>query len=42
MLDADGYPKAFIKFENFKIYFERPALRTRCIEACVKIMKNLD
>ena len=37
MLDAEGYPKAFIQLKNFRIDFTRPALRTNGIEASVKI-----
>tara|TARA_Y100000589_G_C27125369_1_gene618284 strand:- start:419 stop:1120 length:702 start_codon:yes stop_codon:yes gene_type:complete len=40
MLDADGYPRAKLKTKNFTLEFSRPALRTSCIEASVKI-KNL-
>jgi len=28
MLDADGYPKAFIKLDNFKIEFSEVHLKT--------------
>ena len=37
MLDADGYPRAKLKTKNFTLEFSRPALRTSCIEASVKI-----
>lgn len=42
MLDAEGYPKAFIEYGNFKIIFTRPALRTGRIEATVNITKRKD
>jgi methionyl-tRNA formyltransferase len=37
MLDADEYPKAFIRHGNFRIEFSRPALRTERIKADVTI-----
>lgn len=40
MLDAEGYPKAYIDFENFRFEFSRPALKTENILADVKIIKR--
>ena len=40
MLDAEGYPKAKIIYNNFVFEFERPALRTEKIEATVQIRCN--
>ena len=37
MLDANGYPRAYIDVGNFRIEFKRPALRTDSIEADVTI-----
>ena len=37
MLDAEGYPAAFIEFGCFRFEFSRPALRVGSIEADVKI-----
>ncbi len=37
MLDASGYPRAYIKYNNYKIEFSRPALRARGIQADVNI-----
>lgn len=37
MLDAEEYPKAFIKYGKFRLEFSRPALRHNRIEADVKI-----
>lgn len=37
MLDADGYPKAFLKHGNFRLEFTRAALRRDGIESDVKI-----
>jgi methionyl-tRNA formyltransferase len=37
MLDADGYPRAFIQHGRFKLEISRPALRTKDIEATVRI-----
>jgi len=37
MLDAEEYPRAFIKYGKFRIEFSRPALRHNRIEADVKI-----
>jgi methionyl-tRNA formyltransferase len=40
MLDAEGYPRAFIRIGPFKIEFSKPALRVNCIEANVQITKS--
>lgn len=44
MLDAPGYPKAFLETENYKLIFERPVFRKNELYAQVKItclgMKN--
>lgn len=37
MLDAEGYPKAYIKNDKFKFEFERAALKNGYIQADVKI-----
>jgi len=37
MLDAEGYPSAFLEHGNFRIEFIRPALRTGRLEASVNI-----
>lgn len=37
MLDADGYPRAFLNYGSFKFEFSRPALRTGKIIADVTI-----
>jgi methionyl-tRNA formyltransferase len=37
MLDAEGYPRAFIQHGRFKLEISRPALRTKTIEATVRI-----
>lgn len=37
MLDADGYPKAFIETGNLRIEFSRPALKADGVVADVKI-----
>lgn len=38
MLDADGYPKAFIETDNLRLEFERASLKENFIQADVKIM----
>lgn len=40
MLDAEGYPRAFIRYGKFRLEFSRPALRYNHIEADVKIFLN--
>lgn len=37
MLDAEGYPKAFLNFENFKYEISRASLKTDAIIADVRI-----
>ncbi len=37
MLDAEEYPHAFLQYGNFRIEFTRPALRTKHLEATVRI-----
>jgi len=37
MLDAESYPRAFIRYGNYRLEFTRPALRKGRIEADVKI-----
>lgn len=38
MLDAEEYPRAFIRYGKFRLEFSRPALRYDRIEADVKIL----
>lgn len=40
MLDADGYPKAFLETEHFRLEFERASLRHNSLFADVKITKK--
>lgn len=40
MLDADGYPRAFIETEHFRIEFERASLKLDSVIADVKITKK--
>lgn len=40
MLDAEGYPKAFIEYGDLRIEFSRPALRRGHIQADVVIKKR--
>lgn len=40
MLDAEGYPKAFIETDHFRFEFERAALRDGSIHADVKIKRK--
>ncbi|MGE3274209.1 MAG: methionyl-tRNA formyltransferase [Vicinamibacterales bacterium] len=40
MLDAEGYPPAFIDHGRFRLEFSRPALRTNRIEATVSIVER--
>ena len=37
MLDAEEYPRAFIRYGRFRLEFSRPALRYNRIKADVKI-----
>lgn len=37
MLDAETYPPAFLDYGDFRLEFRRPALRSRAIEADVRI-----
>jgi methionyl-tRNA formyltransferase len=39
MLDADGYPRAFLEVEGFRLEFSRACLRYGCIDADVTITK---
>lgn len=39
MLDAEGYPPAFVEIDNFRFEFSRPALRRDGIQADVKICR---
>jgi methionyl-tRNA formyltransferase len=40
MLDAEGYPKAFVKYGKYKIEFKRPVLKNGFIQAEIKISKQ--
>lgn len=40
MLDAREYPSAYLEYNGFQFYFEKPALRTDAIEASVTIQKK--
>lgn len=40
MLDAEGYPHAFLESEHFRFEFERASLKPDCIEANVVISKK--
>lgn len=40
MLDADGYPKAYLEHGDFRIEVSRPALRRGKIEADVSITRS--
>mgnify|MGYP001619557481 CR=1 FL=1 len=40
MLDAEGYPKAFMESEHFKFEFDRPVLKHGKIVADVTITKK--
>jgi methionyl-tRNA formyltransferase len=42
MLDADGYPKAFIETEFLRFEFERAVLRSDHVHADVKILRKSD
>lgn len=39
MLDAEGYPKAYLEWGNFRIEFDRTKLTVGCVEADVKITR---
>jgi methionyl-tRNA formyltransferase len=40
MLDADGYPRAFIEIPGYRIEFRNPVLRVGSIEAIITIRKS--
>lgn len=40
MLDAEGYPKAFLETEHHRFEFERGSLKDECIHADVKIYRK--
>lgn len=40
MLDAEGYPKAFIEFSSFRLEFERASMKDGQIHADVKIFRK--
>ena len=40
MLDADGYPKAFLETEHFRLEFNRASLQTDSVVADVRITKK--
>lgn len=42
MLDAEGYPRAFLETEYLKLEFEHAALEYDCVEAHVKITRKKD
>lgn len=42
MLDAEGYPRAFLHYSGFRLEFSRPALYDRRIVADVKITRRSD
>lgn len=42
MLDAEGYPRAFIETENLRLEFSRASLRNGHILADVKIMRKVN
>jgi len=42
MLDAEGYPKAFLRVGDFRLEFTRPALRSGEVLADVRISKVTD
>jgi methionyl-tRNA formyltransferase len=37
MLDADGYPKAFIELENFRLEFSKASFQTESVIANIEI-----
>lgn len=40
MLDAEGYPHAFVDYGPWRIFLSRPALRTGAIEADARIVRR--
>jgi len=42
MLDADGYPRAFVDVGPWRLELTRPALRTGAVEADVRITRRQD
>ena len=40
MLDADGYPKAFLETNHLRLEFSRASLKSECIIADVRITKK--
>ena len=40
MLDADGYPRSFIRFKNFELKFSKASLNENILNAKVEIIKN--
>lgn len=42
MLDADGYPRAFLETKHFRLEFQRPALKYGKIISDVVIMKKME
>ena len=40
MLDAPGYPNAFLEFKNFKIEIYNAKLKNRHLNAKIKISKK--
>lgn len=40
MLDAETYPRAYLEADNLRFEFTRPARKTDCIEATVKITEK--
>jgi methionyl-tRNA formyltransferase len=40
MLDADGYPKAFLETEHFRLEFSRASLKKDCLLADVRVIKK--
>lgn len=42
MLDADGYPPAFIEMEHFRFEFTRASFKPDCVMADVKITRKVE
>jgi methionyl-tRNA formyltransferase len=40
MLDADGYPRAFIDYEGYRLEFSNASISNGCIHADVKIIQT--